>query len=319
MTLLGACSSLSSPQDRTTDSLSDDVSMDDTLLLLTPKQADSLEFRLLHHYTNNFNFMVVVDSLILTPREDELTDTVILRYHDRIVVADIRQSDTIWVKVARDQFSMGWVSEEKLMQATVPDDSISQAISWLTQTRFIWMSAVIVLGVIGFLLGWRLKHRFQIFRFNEMDSIYPTLMLILTSIMAALYASIQNFVPEFWQEFYFHPTLNPFILPPVMAALVTVVWLLIIVFIAMVVDVYHNLYFLSGITYVLEMLGVSMLSYLLISVLTLYYVGYLVLLAYIVALLWIYFRHVRCRFVCGHCGHSMRQKGICPRCGRLNQ
>ena len=92
--------------------LSADNSVADTLLELTQKQADSLEFRLLHHYTNNFNFVVKVDSLVLIPREDEMNDTSRVRKNDRIAVADIREQDTIWIKVARDQFTMGWISED---------------------------------------------------------------------------------------------------------------------------------------------------------------------------------------------------------------
>ena len=100
----------------------------DTLLELTQKQADSLEFRLLHHYTLNFNFVVKADSLVLIPREDELNDTSRVRKHDRIAVADIRELDTIWIKVARDQFTMGWIPEDELLKGVVPDDPISQVI-----------------------------------------------------------------------------------------------------------------------------------------------------------------------------------------------
>ena len=212
----------------------------DTLLELTQKQADSLEFRLLHHYTNNFNFVVKADSLLLIPREDELADTSRVRKNDRIAVADIRESDTIWIKVARDQFTMGWISEDELLQGVVPDDPISQVIDVLTSSRYIWMTVVVVLGLLGFVLKRRGK-QLQIFRFDEMDSFYPTLFLILVSLVACLYVSIQHFAPEFWQEYYFHPTLNPLILPPVMAILLTLVWIVIIVFIAMLVDVYHHL------------------------------------------------------------------------------
>ena len=292
----------------------------DSLLELTQAQADSLEFRLLHHYTNNFNFVVKADSLVIIPREDELYDTCKVRKDDRIAVADIRELDTVWIKVARDQFTMGWIPEDELLQGVVPDDPISQVIDSLTVSRYIWMSVLVVLGIAGF-VGFILKRKglqLQIFRFDEMDSFYPTLFLILVASLACLYASIQKFTPEFWQEYYFHPTLNPLILPAVMAVLVVLMWAVIIAFIAMLIEVYHHFEFFQGLTYVLEMLGLAMVSYLVISWTTSAYVGYGLLVIYIVLLLWIYYKYIRCRYICGSCGRSIRQKGICPHCRALN-
>ena len=292
----------------------------DSLLELTQAQADSLEFRLLHHYTNNFNFVVKADSLVIIPREDEMYDTCKVRKDDRIAVADIRELDTVWIKVARDQFTMGWIPEDELLQGVVPDDPISQVIDSLTVSRYIWMSVLVVLGIAGF-VGFILKRKglqLQIFRFDEMDSFYPTLFLILVASLACLYASIQKFTPEFWQEYYFHPTLNPLILPAVMAVLVVLMWAVIIAFIAMLIEVYHHFEFFQGLTYVLEMLGLAMVSYLVISWTTSAYVGYGLLVIYIVLLLWIYYKYIRCRYICGSCGRSIRQKGICPHCRALN-
>ncbi len=302
------------------DSLMIAIENSDTLLELTQEQADSLEFRFMHHYTDNFNFIVNIDSLILIPREEDvMRDTCIVRHDDIIAVADIKAGDTVWIKVARDQYTMGWITEDNLLKGAIPNDTVSQIINALSGSRLLWMSAVVVLGLIGFLFRRRLKRKLQIFRFDEMDSFYPTLLLMLVSIMACIYASIQNFAPEFWQEYYFHPTLNPVILPFVMAALVAFVWLVIIVFVALIIEVYHHFYIVQGISYLLEMLGASMLSYLIISWTTLVYIGYVILPAYIVALLCIYFKYVRCRYVCGSCGQKMHSKGICQKCGKLNK
>ncbi len=304
------------------DSLITAIEKSDTLYELTRQQADSLEFRLLHHYTNNFNFVVKADSLVLVPGEDRMTDTCVVRRHDVIAVADIRvdeTGDTVWVKVARDQFTMGWTGEDALLKSTVPDDLISQMIDTLTGSRSAWMSAIVVLGLVCYLFRRGTRHTLQIFRFEEMDSFYPVFLLILVSVTACLYVSIQNFAPEFWQEYYFHPTLNPLILPPVMAALVTLVWLTLTVFVAMVIEVYHHFYIVQGMYYIFELLGVSMISYLVVSWTTALYVGYPLTVAYIVLLLWIYFRHIRCWYVCGHCGQRMRIKGKCPHCGRVNE
>lgn len=305
-----------------TDSLITAIEESDTLYELTRQQADSLEFRLLHHYTNNFNFVVKTDSLVLLPGEDGATDTCVVRKHDVIAVADIRadeESDTVWVKVARDQFTMGWTREDVLLKSTVPDDLISQMIDTLTGSRSAWMSAIVMMGLACYLFRRGTKHTLQIFRFDEMDSFYPVFLLILVSVTACLYASIQNFTPEFWQEYYFHPTLNPLILPPVMAILVSLVWLTLIVFIAMIIEVYNHFYVVQGMYYIFELLGVSMISYLIISWTTAVYVGYPLVVFYVILLLWIYFRRIRCWYVCGYCGQRMRQKGECPHCGRVNE
>ena len=301
------------------DSLITAIEKSDTLYELTQAQADSIEFRLLHHYTNNFNFVVRDDSLVLFPGEDEMVDTCVVHKGDVIAVADIRMNDTLLVKVARDQFTMGWTSEEELLKRCVPDDMISQMIDRLTGSRSTWMSAIVALGLLCFFFSRGSKHTLQIFRFENMDSFYPIFLLILVSLTACLYAGIQNFAPEFWQEYYFHPTLNPLVLPPVMAVLMTLVWLALIVFVAMIIEVYHHFYTIQGISYILELLGISMISYLVISWTTIIYVGYVITAVYIAVLLWIYFHYIRRDYVCGYCGEKMRRKGVCPNCGRHNE
>ena len=262
---------------------------DTTLMALSPQQMDSLVFRLTHHYSENFNFLVKTDSLTLIPREgDLLIDTCRVYRGDIIAVAAIKivpgdSIDSIWVKVASDQYNMGWIPEHDLLKGTTPDDIISQMLDALSGSRVIWMSGLLVLGVLAVVLGKKQVRKQQILDFfDEMDSCYPFLFLLLTAIMATLYASVQNFVPEFWQEYYYHPTLNPLVLPPVMAALVVTTWLVIITFIALIDEVYHHFYFLPGITYLAKLIGVAMFVYLVVSWSTLIYVGYplVVVLAY---------------------------------------
>ena len=54
------------------------------------------------------------------------------------------------------------------------------------------------------------------------------------------------------------------------------------------------------------------------SVLTLYYIGYPLLVAYVYFALRQYFRHNRAHYVCGNCGHTLHRKGVCPHCGVEN-
>lgn len=288
----GTTPTTSAPTPRDSDSIPTIVTIvdtattaDTTLMSLSPQQVDSLVFRLTHHYSENFNFLVKADSLTLIPREgDLLTDTCTVHAGDVIAVAAIKSIpndsiDSIWVKVASSQYTMGWIPEQELLQGTTPDDTISQLLDALSSSRAIWMSALVGLGAIALFIGRKKKISKQelTFIFNEMNSPYPPLFLLLVAVMASLYASVQNFVPEFWQEYYFHPTLNPLVLPPLMAALVVAMWLVIITFLALIDEVYHHFYFMPGITYLAKLTGVAMLVYLATSWSTLFYVGYLLL------------------------------------------
>lgn len=306
-----------------------------TVPKLTPQQVDSVVFRLTHHYGPNFNFELKADSMILVPREGDLIqDTCVVRNKDLLVVAQIKRieasdstmEDTFLIKVAHDQTTMGWVKESELLENAVPDDPISQLIDFMTGSRAIWMSSFLGFGVIAFFFRKMRKQKMSIGLSDlnvvdliEMDSFYPSLLLILVACVAALYASVQNFVPEFWQEYYFHPTMNPLLLPPIMAVLVTLVWLTLIVIVAVVIEVYNNFYSFRGIIYLFEIAGVCMLVYLLISWTILIYVGYLLLPILIAYLIYYYFKYIRCTMTCGHCGRKIREKGICKHCGAINE
>ncbi len=264
------------------------IAEDSTLMSLTPQQVDSMVFRLTHHYSENFNFLVKADSLKLIPREGDLVmDTCYVHKDDIIAVAAIKtipgdSIDSIWVKVASNQTTMGWIPENELLRGVTPDDLISEMLDILSSSRIIWMSALVAIGLIAFIIGKKKGVKkgelTNLLNFlDEMQSPYPALFLLLVAIMASIYASVQNFVPEFWQEYYFHPTLNPLVLPPLMAALVVVLWLVIITFIAVIDEVYHHFYFMPGIIHLTKILGAAMLVYLAVSWTTLIYVGYLLL------------------------------------------
>lgn len=261
---------------------------DTTLMNITPQQVDSLMFRLTHHYSENFNFLVKADSLQLIPREgDLLLDTCHVYKNDIIAVAAIKtvpgdSIDSIWVKVASNQTTMGWIPESELLKGATPDDLISELLDALSSSRVIWMSALIVIGLIAFIIGRKKtvkgKELLHLLDFlDEMQSPYPALFLLFVAIMASLYASVQNFVPEFWQEYYFHPTLNPLVLPPIMATLVVVLWLVIITLIAVIDEVYHHFYFMPGIIHLTKIVGAAMMVYIVVSWTTLIYVGYILL------------------------------------------
>lgn len=271
----------------------DSVAQDSTLQSLTPQQVDSLTFRLTHHYSQNFNFKVKVDSLMLIPRLGDIhQDTCTIYDGDLIVVAAIDQgTDTVWVKVAHDQMTMGWVPEQELLLSVTPDDPISGILDTLSSSRGIWMSVLAGIGIIALLVRRALHRSLHILDLQEVPSPYPTLFINLIAIMASLYASVQNFVPEYWQEYYYHPTLNPLLLPPIMAILVVIVWLVIITAIAVIDEVYRTLSPSQTLAFMLELFGLSMIVYFIISTTTLIYIGYILLMAFITVTTTFYLKH----------------------------
>ncbi len=227
-------------------------------------------------------------------------------------------ADTVWVKVATEHKTMGWITESTLLKHTVPNDSISELLRSLTNTRLLWMGGLLLLGILGvYIHRWYNKKNIRMVKINEMDSLYPFLFIMLIAMLACLYSSIQNFAPEYWQEYYFHPTLNPFLLPPVMAILVILVWLIIIVFIALLMETYNHFSFARGVAYFLEIMGASMFVYLFISWTTRIYIGYMLFII-LTWFLWVLYNgYVKYKYQCPKCGEKVRSKGKCPKCGAI--
>ena len=298
---------------------------------LTEHRKDSLDFEAMHHYTANFNFMVTGDSLVLL---EELpvhraglmhfgTDSVCVMSDDRLVVADIAfvpedSVDSVWVKVARDQQTMGWTRESDLLESAIPDDSISHFIHVFSNVHLMYFIGVLFLVLLLYLVRRMRRKRFHIVHFDDIGSFYPTLLCLTLSGAATLYASMQKFVPDTWVEFYFHPTLNPFGLPFSLGLFVASVWLIVILAVASVEDVCRQLPLSEAVLYLFALLGVCAGCYLFFSVTTLYYIGYPCWLLYVVWAIRRYWRYARCPYVCGSCGAALHQKGRCPYCDAWN-
>ncbi len=298
---------------------------------LTDERRDSMDFEARHHYTENFNFLVTGDTLFLQEKRPSLClptggDTlgVSVVEDDRLVVADILivpqdTVDSVWVKVARDQLTMGWVHETDLLANVIPDDSISYFIHVFSNSHLIYfLSALGVLSVLYIVRRMRRK-RFRMVHFDDIGSCYPTLLCLTLSGAATLYASMQKFVPETWVEFYYHPTLNPFGLPFCLGLFIASVWLIVLLAIAVADDVRRQLPFREALLYLFALAGMCAGCYLFFSLTTLYYIGYPCLLGYVVWALRRYYTLSRCEYLCGKCGAKMRRKGRCPRCGVMNE
>jgi hypothetical protein len=273
---------------------------------LTEQQLDSISFYTTHHYTQNYNFIVTGDSLVVVAQqpeamaipevvsieiesigEEQQKDSITLRKNERIVVADIMTvpSDTIdsvWVKVARDQLTFGWIHENELLAKVSPDDPISQFIDLFSDVHMLVFLAFCVVIVAAYGVRRLMRRGAKIVHFNDIPSFYPTTLCLLVASSAVLYSSIQLFGPESWRHFYYHPSLNPFGLPLHLGLFVTSVWAIIIVGIATVDDVTKHLPLGSAILYLGGLTAVCAVDYVIFSITTLYYIGYPLLVAYYV-------------------------------------
>lgn len=271
---------------------------------LTEQQLDSISFYTTHHYTQNYNFVVTGDSLVVVAQQPEAMaipevvsieiesigteqqkDSITLRKNERIVVADIMTvpSDTIdsvWVKVARDQLTFGWIHENELLAKVSPDDPISQFIDLFSDVHLLVFLAFGVVIIAAYGVRRLMRRGAKIVHFNDIPSFYPTTLCLLVASSAVLYSSIQLFGPESWRHFYYHPSLNPFGMPLHLGLFVSSVWAIVIVGIATIDDVTKHLPLGSAVLYLGGLTAVCAVDYVIFSITTLYYIGYPLLIAY---------------------------------------
>ena len=255
---------------------------------LTEQQLDSISFSTTHHYTQNYNFVVTTGSLPLADNLPDMAfDTMFVVRGERVVVAEITTVptdtiDSVWVKVARDQVTQGWIRESELLKGVSPDDPISQFIDLFSNTHLLIFLALCVIVLAFYAMRRLLRRRAYIVHFNDINSFYPTALCLLVAASATLYASIQMFGAESWRHFYYHPSLNPFALPIHLGIFVASVWALIIVGLATIDDVFHQLPATDAVLYLAGLSAVCAVDYVVFSIFTLYYVGYALFVAYVI-------------------------------------
>lgn len=295
----------------------------------TERILDSLSFFQTHHYTNNYNFVVKADSMVLHRQlpEEEMagmhTDSFSVYRDDHLVVSAIQMMpadtyDSVWVQLANDTSAFGWIHEKDMLPKVMPDDPISQFISAFSNSHVIIFLILVVAAAATYMLWKVFKRKTYIVHFHDIQSIYPTMLCLVVSTSATFYATIQMFAPQLWVHFYFHPTLNPFSLPLVLGLFILSVWAILIVALAAVDDVSHKLAFSDAVLYLAGLAAVCAVDYIVFSLTTLHYVGYPLLIAYYVFALYRHFRNRR-RYICGNCGRSLSRKGRCPYCGAWNE
>lgn len=291
---------------------------------LTSCYKQETGFTATHHYNQNYNFVVKADSMVIYENPDTaIYDSIIVYRGDQLVVAEIKTIsndtiDSVWVKLARDQMSQGWTRECDLLNGVAPDDPISQFIDLFSNNHLLLFLALVVVVTASYGLRKLYRRDAYIVHFHDISSVLPTMLAVLVATSATVYATIQNFAPENWRHFYFHPTLNPFAVTPVIGLFVSLVWALIITGIAVVEDVMRRLPFGSAVLYLLGLAAICAVDYVVFSIFTLYYIGYVLLAAYI----WFAVSRLRlvlARYVCGNCGKRIPGLGKCPHCGAVNE
>ncbi len=319
-------------------------------------QIDSVSFRFLHHYWRGYNFKVKdsltlfrgefppavnytsvsseTDNLRKLSGEQVLPDSFVVSKNIVLAVAAIQNvpldaADSVWVCVVSESAKVGWAHESDLLQHAEPNDPISGFISDFSSRKMliffpvIGFSFVLLFGYLVFSYRKYEPERYQVRKRRLLEHFnlpFVTLLNVTIAIAAGIYGMIQHFVPSTWIEYYFHPTLNPFAaeLPLLLSVFIGFVWLIIILFLAVLDEVRHSLPRLHALSFLFLLFGWNIVVYLCITLTVRFYVGYLLLAVYVPVLLYRVVRLWRPVYVCGACGKTIRHLGKCEHCGALN-
>lgn len=290
---------------------------------MSQKTRDSLNLLYERHYTWNTNLELVADSVELECLP--IKDTYItLHKGDRVVVAEFAvhsadSVDSVWVKLAHTQEEQGWIREVELKRSFVPTDSISQAIHLFSDTHASYFVIIFALFVGVYLFRAFLRKQLQLVYFNDIDSVYPLFLCLLMAFSAMVYESMQVFAPETWEHFYFNPTLSPFKVPFLLSVFLLSIWLFLVVALAVLDDLFRQLTPAAAVFYLLGLMSCCIFCYFFFILTTHIYIGYLFFALFV----WVFVRKVRrnntYKYRCGYCGEKIREKGVCPHCGAINQ
>lgn len=272
-------------------------------------------------YPLSSNFKVLADTLWL--HQLPFTDSVPVTCDDELVVAEFAihpedSADSVWVKVARDQATIGWIQEKTLLENIVPVDPISQCIHWFSSAR-----ALAFFSILGIFFLWTVyravsKKQIKLIWVNDIDSIFPITLSWLLAAAATLYNSLQQFAPHTWECYYYNPSLNPFEQTFLLSLFLLCLWLIALVGIAMLDDLFHQTTLEVAFFYLLGLASCCIFLYIFFTYIWIY-AAYLCFAAYTI---WCIqrLRNAACYpYACGACGAKMKNKGICPHCGALNK
>ena len=148
--------------------------------------------------------------------------------------------DSVWVKVARDQETIGWIQEHKLLENIVPIDPISQFIHLFSSSHTLPFFLVLAVFFLWFVYRAVQRKQIKLIGLNDIDSVFPIILSFLLAVAATVYNSIQHFVPETWEHYYYDPTLNPFEVPFILGLFIVCVGMILLFGVAMLDDLFHQ-------------------------------------------------------------------------------
>ncbi|MCF0202854.1 MAG: zinc ribbon domain-containing protein [Bacteroidaceae bacterium] len=249
------------------------------------------------YYGESYNFLVKADSVQLLrflPSEASLfQDTLFIYKGDIVAVADILTSDSLditaditWVQLLKDDTTFGWIEETHMQRIVVPDDPISQAIDYFSDNHLPLFSILTVTMLIAYFLRKQYRKGMPMVILNDIPSAYPALLTLIVAFTASLYSSIQMFLPEQWQYYYYNPTLNPLALFPILSNFLTCVWIILIMFVASLLEIIRYLKAYDAILYTISLITICSINYVLYTQLTLLYIGFPLLLAHIILVIY---------------------------------
>ncbi len=127
-------------------------------------------------YALNSNFRVTTDTLWL--HQLPLLDSIPVREGDELVVAEITarkemEGDSVWVKVARDQETIGWVPERQLLSHIVPVDPISRCIHLFSNSHALPFFLVLAVFFLCFVYRALRRKQIKLIWLNDIDSVFP--------------------------------------------------------------------------------------------------------------------------------------------------
>lgn len=290
---------------------------------MSGKTKDSLMYLYERHYTWNTNLEVHSDSVTLEglPVKDSYIN---LYKGAKVVVAEFAihpedSIDSVWVKLAHSQEVQGWIREKDLERSFAPTDSISQFIYLFSNTHASYFVIIFALFVGVYLFRAFRRKQLQMVYFNDIDSIYPLFLCLLMAFSATIYESMQVFIPDTWEHFYFNPTLSPFKVPFILSVFLMSIWLFLIVALAVLDDLFRQLTPAAAVFYLLGLMSCCIFCYFFFILMTHIYIGYLFLALFICLFTKKVRRNNSYKYRCGHCGEKLKERGVCPHCGAINE
>ena len=173
--------------------------------------------------------------------------------------------------MARDQETIGWIPEHQLLTHIVPVDPISRCIHLFSNSHTLPFFLVLAVFFLCFVYRAVRRKQIKLIWLNDIDSVFPITLSWLLVAAATLYNSMQHFVPETWERYYYDPSLNPFDLPFVLGLFVLSVFLILLLGVALLDDLFHQTSFEVAFFYLLGLASYCIFLYIFFTCICIFY------------------------------------------------